>query len=87
MAKHLLRSTPESVGISSHTLCKLLAELKKLDSLNSIMVMRHGHVCAEGWWKPYSPDIPHSLFSLSKASPPAPSALPKAKGCFASATQ
>lgn len=67
MAKHLLRSTPESVGISSHTLCKLLAELKKLDSLNSIMVMRHGHVCAEGWWKPYSPDIPHSLFSLSKS--------------------
>ena len=67
MAKHLLRSTPESVGISSRTLCKLLAELKKLDSLNSIMVMRHGHVCAEAWWKPYSPDIPHSLFSLSKS--------------------
>ncbi len=31
------------------------------------MFLRHGHVCAEGWWKPYSPDIPHMLFSLSKS--------------------
>ena len=59
MSKYLLRSTPESVGIPSSALIRLIAELKKLDSLNSIMVLRHGHVCAEGWWKPYSPDIPH----------------------------
>ena len=67
MSKYLLRSTPESVGIPSSALIRLIAELKKLDSLNSIMVLRHGHVCAEGWWKPYSPDIPHILFSLSKS--------------------
>lgn len=67
MSRHLSRSTPESVGIPSPVLTRLVAELKKLDSLNSIMILRHGHVCAEGWWKPYSPDIPHILFSLSKS--------------------
>ena len=67
MKTSLYRSTPESVGIPSQALSVTLAELKKLTILNSIMVLRHGHVCAEGWWKPYSPDIPHMLFSLSKS--------------------
>ncbi len=67
MMNVLSRSTPEAVGIPSLTLTETLKELKKLISLNSIMVLRHGHVCAEGWWTPYSPDIPHMLFSLSKS--------------------
>jgi CubicO group peptidase (beta-lactamase class C family) len=40
---------------------------KKLDSLHSLMVVRHGHVVAEGWWAPYRRDDPHVLFSLSKS--------------------
>ena len=64
---NLSRSTPESVGIHSETICKTISELNKLDSLNSIMILRHGHVCAEAWWKPYSPSVPHELFSLSKS--------------------
>ena len=63
----LLRSTPESVGISSEKLCALLDQLSRLDSLNSIMILRHGKVCLEGWWKPYAPHQPHMLFSLSKS--------------------
>ena len=31
------------------------------------MLVRHGHVVAEGWWKPYQADKPHMLFSLSKS--------------------
>ena len=31
------------------------------------MLLRHGRVVAEGWWKPYLPDDPHILFSLSKS--------------------
>ena len=31
------------------------------------MLLRHGHVVAEGWWSPYSPERPHMLFSLSKS--------------------
>ncbi len=67
MSMNFSRTTPESVGIPSSVLTHLVAELKTLDSMNSIMVLRHGKVCAEGWWKPYSPEIPHILFSLSKS--------------------
>ena len=28
---------------------------------------RHGNVAAEGWWTPYGPHVPHSLYSLSKS--------------------
>ena len=35
--------------------------------MNSFMLVRHGHVVAEGWWAPYGPDAPHSLYSLSKS--------------------
>ncbi len=31
------------------------------------MVLRHGHVVAEGWWSPYDAGTPHSLYSLSKS--------------------
>jgi CubicO group peptidase (beta-lactamase class C family) len=31
------------------------------------MLLRHGHVIAEGWWHPYAPDQRHLLFSLSKS--------------------
>lgn len=35
--------------------------------MNSLMLVRHGHVIAEGWWSPYAADAPHTLFSLSKS--------------------
>ncbi|WP_437996837.1 hypothetical protein WMF26_38760 [Sorangium sp. So ce185] len=35
---------------------------------HSIMVVRCGHVVAEGWWAPYSADRPHLLYSLTKSS-------------------
>ena len=31
------------------------------------MLLRHGIVAAEGWWAPYGPQSPHSLYSLSKS--------------------
>ncbi len=31
------------------------------------MLVRHGHVVAEGWWEPYSATTPHLLFSVSKS--------------------
>lgn len=31
------------------------------------MLVRHGHVVAEGWWSPESADKPHILWSLSKS--------------------
>ena len=40
---------------------------KDVDSMNSFMLVRHGHVVAEGWWAPYEAEAPHSLYSLSKS--------------------
>lgn len=35
--------------------------------LHSMILVRHGHVIAEHWWKPFAKDKPHMLFSLSKS--------------------
>ena len=34
--------------------------------MHGLMVLRHGKVCAEGWWAPYGPQYKHSMFSFSK---------------------
>jgi len=66
-SRTLPRTKPENVGISSAVLYRLVERLNSLDCLNSIILSRNGHVCLEGWWSPYSPEIPHMLFSLSKS--------------------
>jgi CubicO group peptidase (beta-lactamase class C family) len=63
----LPRSTPEEQGVSSTALLGFVLDAEhKLDALNSFMLVRHGHVVAEGWWSPYASDVPHTLYSLSK---------------------
>ena len=67
-ATRLLRSTPESQGVSSAGLLNFIdaVETQKLN-LHSLMVLRHGRVVAEGWWAPYRPELKHTLYSLSKS--------------------
>lgn len=67
LAVDLPRSTPESQGVSSAAISEFINEANKQDSLHSFMLVRHGHVIAEGWWKPYNKDSRHMLFSLSKS--------------------
>jgi CubicO group peptidase (beta-lactamase class C family) len=38
-----------------------------IEAMHSFMLVRHGHVIAEGWWSPYNPESPHMLYSLSKS--------------------
>ena len=55
-------------GVSSSAIMAFIDEAeKKIDSLHSFMLVRHGHVVAEGWWSPYEAESPHSLYSLSKS--------------------
>lgn len=64
----LPRSSPERQGISSTDLLAFIeAADKEIDTMNSFMLVRHGHVVAEGWWTPYDRDTPHILYSLSKS--------------------
>src|SRR5579862_8012215 len=64
----LPRSAPEVQGVSSPTVRAFVeAADKDIDSLHSFMLVRHGHVVAEGWWTPYAAENPHMLYSLSKS--------------------
>jgi CubicO group peptidase (beta-lactamase class C family) len=64
----LPRSSPEAQGISSSAVLSFVqAADKDIDALHSLMLLRHGHVVAEGWWSPYSAASPHALYSLSKS--------------------
>jgi CubicO group peptidase (beta-lactamase class C family) len=64
----LPRSSPEAQGISSSAILSFIeAADRDIDSLHSFMLVRHGHVVAEGWWTPYSAESPHMLYSLSKS--------------------
>ncbi|HEU5118062.1 MAG TPA: serine hydrolase, partial [Isosphaeraceae bacterium] len=64
----LPRCRPESQGVSSKAILAFVdAADRDLDSLHSVMMVRHGKVIAEGWWAPYSAESPHELYSLSKS--------------------
>lgn len=62
------RVTPESVGVPSGSILDMLDQLYREGiEMHSFKLLRHGKVCAEGSWAPYSPDTPHILFSFSKS--------------------
>jgi CubicO group peptidase (beta-lactamase class C family) len=64
----LPRSSPEAQGVSSAAIRAYVEEAdKKQDTMHSFMLLRHGQVIAEGWWKPEAADKPHILHSLSKS--------------------
>lgn len=65
--KEFERVTPESVGIPSEAIWKLLDKLESgFTEPHGLMIMRHGKICAEGWWAPYAPGIRHGLQSHTK---------------------
>lgn len=64
----LPRATPESQGVSSEAIAKFVrAADEKVNSMHSVMILRHGKVIAEAWWAPEDATKPHVLWSLSKS--------------------
>ncbi len=64
----LPRSSPEAEGVSSEELLIFLdSAAAGRHEFHSIMILRHGKVIAEGWWNPYSPELRHTLYSVSKS--------------------
>ena len=77
----LPRSSPESQGISSAAVRDFVETANtQIHTLHSFMLVRHGHVVAEAWWKPEGPDKPHVLWSLSKSFTAAAVGLAIAEG-------
>ena len=60
------RTTPELVGIPSGAVERLIDKLQSSIEPHGLMIMRHGKVCAEGYWSPYAAGIRHGLQSHSK---------------------
>lgn len=64
----LPRSTPEAQGIASSAVLSFVeAADREVDAIHSFMLVRHGHVVAEGWWSPYAAGVAHRMFSVSKS--------------------
>lgn len=67
-AVSLPRSAPEAQGVSSSAMLQVIDALdQRVTEMHSIIVVRNGHVIAEGWWSPFAADEPHMMFSLSKS--------------------
>lgn len=62
----LPRSAPESQGFSSRSILNFVNAVDGRN-LHSLMIVKNGHVIAEGWWAPYAPEFKHTLYSLSKS--------------------
>lgn len=65
--KELPRTSPESVGISSRRIRKLIEDLEQVTEMHGLMIARGGKVISENWWAPYTEDLPHILHSLGKS--------------------
>lgn len=64
----LPRSDPHSQGVRAAAILEFVqAADETLESLHSVMIVRHGKVIAEGWWAPYDANTRHQLYSLSKS--------------------
>jgi hypothetical protein len=68
MAAPLTRKSPESQGVSSKAIREFIKAANNCNyEWHSFMLLRHGNVIAEGWWKPFEPQYKHTLYSLSKS--------------------
>ncbi|MCA1596813.1 MAG: beta-lactamase family protein, partial [Chloroflexi bacterium] len=83
LSRSLPRSTPEAQGIASSSIQAFVEEVQEsIRELHSFQLLRHGHVLAESWWRPYSPGLPHMLFSLSKSFTSTAAGLAISEGRF-----
>lgn len=67
MSYEIPRNTPESQGVPSEVIVDILNDFDKLDYMKSIIIMRHGNIITEAYWKPFDKDMPQALWSLSKS--------------------
>jgi CubicO group peptidase (beta-lactamase class C family) len=82
VATPLPRSTPQEQQVDPTALLALLDALEGDPDIemHSLMVVRHGHVVAEGWWAPYSSEHRQLLYSLSKSFTSTATAFAQAEG-------
>jgi CubicO group peptidase (beta-lactamase class C family) len=66
--RSLPRALPADHGVDPWAIAAFTEAAQTLGlQLHSFMVIRHGHVLAEAWWRPYRADLPHTAFSVAKS--------------------
>ncbi|MFD9980781.1 serine hydrolase domain-containing protein [Streptomyces massasporeus] len=81
-ASPLPASGPAAQGVDAsgvHTFLDALEAAPEIEP-HSLMIMRHGHLVASGWWAPYTPERVHLLYSLSKSFTGTAAALAESEG-------
>jgi CubicO group peptidase (beta-lactamase class C family) len=64
----LPHSTPEAQGIPSSAILDFVAAVEeRIDALHGFVLVRHGHIVAQGAWSPHGVDSQRTMFSLSKS--------------------
>lgn len=64
----LPRSIPAKQSVSAKAILDFVHALEREEiEVHSFILLRHGHVIAEGTWSPYHSEDPHILNSLSKS--------------------
>ncbi|MFF6954291.1 serine hydrolase domain-containing protein [Streptomyces iakyrus] len=81
-ASPLPGSGPAAQGVDASGVHAFLDALEAAPEIepHSLMIMRHGHLVASGWWAPYTPERLHLLYSLSKSFTGTAAALAEAEG-------
>jgi len=81
-SRPLPRSAPSAQGVAATGVAAFVDALETLPGLDphGVVLVRHGHVVAEGWWAPYTADQVHLLYSLSKSFTSTAVALAVAEG-------
>ena len=61
------KATPESVGISSKSIAKYIQILEKRGLVShDLLIYRHDKLVSESYWKPFSKDTVHRMYSTTK---------------------
>nr|WP_238361543.1 serine hydrolase [Actinopolymorpha pittospori] len=64
----LPHSTPEAQGVPSSAILDFVAAVEdQIDALHGFVLVRHGHIVAQGAWAPHGVDSQRTMFSLSKS--------------------
>src|SRR5882724_5545480 len=64
----LLREPPAEHGVDQAGLVRLANRLTADDlAVDSLMVLRHGAVVFERWWRGHSPERRHPMYSVTKS--------------------
>ena len=62
-------STPSAQGVDPAGIAAFVDAVEAAPAIepHSLMIVRHGHLVAQGWWAPYTRERVHLLYSLSKS--------------------